>query len=111
MEAVLNILFPAQDQDPGFGRQGHIRFQRCLHLTITAQTEDIELKSAADIDLAQGLPSPEGRDVHFVDRIAVGEVDVVVDVVGTAADGGPDRQLLLREDDFVGAVAQQELLL
>ena len=69
------------------------------------------MKLSPDIKIPDLFSIPAVRYADLKDRVAVGKLHVIGDVVGAVADGCPVTKLALREHNCVRSVAQQEFFL
>lgn len=108
LKDMSDIFLSAGDENGGIRRED--RLGRDIEVDVVAcfYAEDVQVMPAADIKLDDAFPFPCFWYEYFVDGVFVAEREVVKDMIGTAADGRPKRELALRVDGFVRAVPQQE---
>ena len=107
LEALLERLVLADHEDRDVVGEDDVRGDRDVGLAVGLHAEDVDAVELTDIELANAFPEPVPRDRYFEDGVLFIDLDVVEDVVGGVADGGPLGDLLLRVDDLVGTVPQE----
>lgn len=108
---ALDVFEGAGDDDVVFGGEdvagdGEDGFRPAL-----LDGEDVEVIFFADIGGYDVLAHPFFRDGELEDAVIVIQLDEVEYIFRVIAHGGFERHILLRIDDLVGAVTEQELAL
>lgn len=108
LKDMSDIFLSAGDENGGIRREDRLGRDIEVDAVACFYAEDVQVMPAADIKLDDAFPFPCFWYGYFVDGVFVAEREVVEDMLGTAADGRPKRELALRVDGFVRAVPQQE---